>query len=321
MINTIKASLLKLIKSKRINVFFLFLALSFIILLFTKLSKDYTNTIIFKVKKSNVPKQHIILKDTSLKLKVTLKTHGFKWLKYYLEAPKIDIDFLNDVKKNKGYYIWQAATSKLFLSNQLGEQVQVVNATPDTLFFNYDTNMVKRVPVNLKADIKFMPGFNTATPITLKPDSIEVVGPHSIVSKIDVIDTHVLKLNELKTSVTQSLNLQLPPHSSNVSFSNKAVVITAQVKKFTEGTLKVPIRLINTPKNIVVKFFPKWIHVKYYTSLDNFKNITTKDFVVQCDFNKVKDGQSFLMPELVKTPKDVKYAKINQKHIEFIILK
>jgi len=178
-----------------------------------------------------VPKQHIILKDTSLKLKVTLKTHGFKWLKYYLEAPKIDIDFLNDVKKNKGYY------------------------------------------------------------------------------------------NELKTSVTQSLNLQLPPHSSNVSFSNKAVVITAQVKKFTEGTLKVPIRLINTPKNIVVKFFPKWIHVKYYTSLDNFKNITTKDFVVQCDFNKVKDGQSFLMPELVKTPKDVKYAKINQKHIEFIILK
>lgn len=320
MINKIKISLCKLSKNRRINVFFLFLALSFIILIFTKLSKDYTNTLEFDINKTKVPPQHVILNDSNSKLKITLKTHGFKWLKYYIKKPFVNIDFSRDVDMYKGYYAWYGTKSKLFLSSQLGDQVKIISTTPDTLAFSYDVNMVKLVPVNLKSEIKFKQGFNTDTPFKLTPDSIEVIGPKSLVSKINVINTQPFKVKGLKDNLKKEIKLDFSKKDAVIKFSEQSVMLTGTVKKFTEGALKIPITMVNIPKHTVVKFFPKTVTVKYYTSLDNFKNISVDDFIVQCDFNKLEPGQTYLMPELVKSSKQVKYGKVNQKHIEFIIL-
>ena len=55
-------------------------------------------------------------------------------------------------------------------------------------------------------------------------------------------------------------------------------------------------------------------------SLDDFKTISQNDFKVVCDYSKVINNQSLLVPELEKFPKTVKNAKINKQRIEFIIL-
>ena len=47
--------------------------------------------------------------------------------------------------------------------------------------------------------------------------------------------------------------------------------------------------------------------------------ISVKDFKVVCDYNKVSNNQTFLLPELDKITQNVKSAKINQQHIDFII--
>ncbi len=321
MINKIKTSLYKLSKNRRINVFFLFLALSFVILIFTKLSKNYTNTLEFNINKIKVPPQHIILSDSNSRLKITLKTHGFKWLKYYLEKPHVNIDFTKDVTNYKDHYTWYSTTSKLFLSDQLGDQVEIISTTPDSLAFNYDVNMVKLVPVKLKSEIRFKQGFNTDAPFKLKPDSIEVIGPHSLVSKINEIYTMPFKVKDLKSDLKKQIKLDFSKQDEIIKFSAKSTTLTGVVKKFTEGTLKIPITLVNAPQHAVIKFFPKTVTVKYNVSLDNFKNVNVNDFIVTCDFNNLEQGQTYLMPELVKSPKLVKYAKVNQKHIEFIILK
>ena len=57
----------------------------------------------------------------------------------------------------------------------------------------------------------------------------------------------------------------------------------------------------------------------YYTSLDKFNEISVKDFKVVCDYGKVSNNQTFLLPELDKITQNVKSAKINQQHIDFII--
>lgn len=68
MIKKIKLELLTSIKSKRLNVFLLFLFSAFIILIFTKLSKEYTNTVTFNIKKINVPQDKVILNDSTINL-------------------------------------------------------------------------------------------------------------------------------------------------------------------------------------------------------------------------------------------------------------
>ena len=319
MIKKIKSEIVKSIKNKRINVFFLFLFSAFIILIFTKLSKEYTNTLAFEIEKLNVPQENIILND-SVKLNITLKTHGFKWLKYYVSQPKIKVDFSKDVSKKDGVFVWNK--SKAYLNNtQFDKQVELLNISPETLTFRYGINLVKKVPVKVNAEVNFNPGYNMSSKLVSEPDSIVIVGPNILVSKIDFLETEKIILNEVRSDISKSTTLKLPENKSDLNFSNNEVILKAKVEKFTEGTLQIPITIINKPKNITVKYFPKTVNVSYYVSLSDYNSITNNSFKVVCDYNKISDNQSFLIPEFIKTPEKVKNAKISQQRIEFIITK
>ncbi|WP_346882089.1 YbbR-like domain-containing protein [uncultured Algibacter sp.] len=319
MIHSIKTKISVSIKNKKINVFFFFLISAFVILIFTKLSKNYTNTMVFEIEKINVPLENILLND-SIKLDVTLKTHGFKWLKYYVSKPKIKIDFSKDVYKHKNVFVWSKPIA--YLSNtQFSKQVELLNITPDTLLFRYGVNLVKKVPVKLNATINYSHGYDLANSMVVQPDSVEVIGPNQLVDKISFVETENLVLNNIRTDVMVNTKLKLPSNQLDIKFSETDVNIKAKVEKFTEGTLQVPVTIINAPRHIELKYFPKKVSVSYYVSLNNFDAIKNKDFKVICDYSKTSDNQSFLLPELTKVPKLVKNAKISQQRIEFIITK
>lgn len=322
MLKALKSKILASIKSKRLNVFVLFLVSAFLILLFNKLSKEYTNTLAFKIQKLNVPEEDVILNDT-LSLEITLKTHGFKWLKYYFSNPKINVDFKKDVYRKDSVFVWHK--SARFLQNtQFSNQVDVIGISPDTLYFQYDENMVKKVPVVLKSDIKYSPGYDLASDFKLKPDSVTVIGPEIKVSKIHYIETESLALKDVRADVIKTVKLKLPQRNQkhqDLKFSAVQTNLNAKVDKFTEGILKIPVQLVNVPENVTLKFFPKEVNVTYYVSLSDFNTITAKDFNVVCDFSKTVNNQFFLVPELAAYPKQVKNVKINQKRIEFIITK
>jgi len=321
MIKKIKSDITASIKNRKINVFFLFLFFAFIILIFTKLSKEYTNTVTFNINKTNVPEENIILNDSNAVLNITLKTHGFKWLTYYFCKPKIAIDFVKDVDKIDSTFVWSKSKAYLLASTQFGKQVELLNISPDTLWFRFDENLVKKVPVILKTDINFSQGFDIAEPYKITPDSIQVIGPNVLVEQIYSVETELVEMNDVKSDIRKAIQLNLPKNSKDLKFSNKKVSLNANVEKFTEGTLKVPVTVKNSPNNKTLKYFPKFVNVTYYTSLKNFKTISPKDFKIECDFSKTTSNQSFLLPELTKFPATVKRVKINQQHIEFIIIK
>lgn len=321
MIGKLKKEILISIKNRKINVFFLFLLLAFVILIFTKLSKSYTNTVTFNINKINVPRENVILNDSNAKLKITLKTHGFKWLGYYLSKPRINIDFSKDVIKTKSAFIWDKSKIYIYSDEQFGNKVQLLNISPDTLVFKYDVNLVKKVPLILNTDVTFRSGFDITGNYKLTPDSVEVVGPEIIASKVKSIHTEKLILNDVKSTISNMVKLKLPKNNKDLEFSIDEVKVSASVEKYTEGTLKIPVSVINVPRNMSLNYFPKEVTVAYYTSLNDFNNVKAEDFVVECDFNTIESELAYLIPKLTKTSKLVKSAKINQQRIEFIILK
>ncbi len=319
MYKTLKSKILKSVKSKRINIFFLFLVLSFFILVITKLSATYTNTIIFLLKTEHVPSEEVIVSDKSHKLNITLKSQGFNLIKYYFKTPELAIDFSKNINKTDSLYIWNKSSGYTNLASQFDKNEEIINVTPDTLRFRYDVNAVKKVPVKLHTDIRFNQGYDLLDDFSVKPDSITIIGPHVIVDKINHINTDTFKLKKVKSNINSILNLKLPNTLNELKFSDKQVSLKASVSKFTEGIMKVPVIITNVPDSISVKYFPKKMALTYYTSLSNFNNIKIEDFEVVCDFSKLVKGQSYLHPEVTKIPKSVKNVKINQQQIEFII--
>lgn len=320
MIRKLKKEILISIKNRKINVFFLFLILAFVILIFTKLSKEYTKTITFEINKINIPQENVVLNDSNAKLKVTLKTHGFKWLSYYLYPPKITIDFSKDVAKSKSSFIWDKSKAYIYSEKQFGSKVQLLNISPDTLIFKYDVNLVKKIPIVLNTDISFTSGFDITGNYKLKPDSIVVVGPEIIASKVTSVQTEKLTLKDVKSNISSMVKLKLPKRNKDLKFSVNEIQLFATVEKYTEGTLKIPVLVVNVPEDMTLNYFPKEVIVAYYTSLKDFKAITAEDFVVECDFSAIENEQTYLTPKLTKISKLVKSAKVNQQRIEFIIL-
>ncbi|TJY36074.1 CdaR family protein [Pontimicrobium aquaticum] len=313
-----KQNIISHIKSKRLNVFFLFLILAFLFSVLSKLSQRYTHSFVFTINKINVPENHVILSDSNTTMNIVLNTYGFKHIKYYFKQPTIDIDF-SLLDKTGTHYKWIESNGLPNIINQFDTNIRVENITPDTIAFRYDVNAIKKVPVKLLSNIKYSTGYDVINSYKLEPDSVKIIGPKIMIDSITQIQTKNVKLENVNTSFSEIIELDIP-NSNNLMVSKSTVKVSGTVEKFTEGTLNVPVNIINVPEHIKINFYPKSVPLVFYTSLSNFNNISTNNFIVQCDFNTIKNN-THLIPEIIKQPDNIKYAKLNVKQIEFVIIK
>ncbi|WP_347922128.1 YbbR-like domain-containing protein [Pontimicrobium sp. SW4] len=314
-----KQNILSYFKSKRLNVFLLFIVLAFLFSVLSKLSQRYTHSFVFKINAINVPEDHVVLSDSTNVMTIALTTYGFRHIKYYLRNPEIDVDFSN-LDKTKTHYKWIESNEISKIINQFATNITVENITPDTIAFRYDVNSVKMVPVKLVSNIKFSAGYDVINAYQLEPDSIKIIGPKLITDSISEIKTKSLNLENINADINHIIELNLPKNSKEIKVSKSTVEVKGKVEKFTEGTIEVPVNVINVPENIKINFYPKTVPVIFYTSLSNFKSISSSSFLVQCDFNTIKENNTHLVPSIVNQPNKIKSAKLNVKQIEFIIV-
>ncbi len=316
---TSKNNIASYLKSKKVNVFLLFLVLALLFSVLTKLSEDYTQTIAFNIETINIPEDKVIVRDSSHVIQITLTTYGFRLMKYYMTKPSIKVDFQN-LDKNATHYFWAQKREFPNVVSQFDPNIKIEGVNPDTILFRYDVNNIKKVPVVLDADINYSPGFDMIEDYKLAPDSIKVIGPKVLTDSITQVFTKLLKLNDINANIMASVQLQLPEDLEEVKFSQDQVVVTAKVEKFTEGSIVVPVNIINIPDDVKIKFYPKTVSVLYYTSLTNFKTISSSSFIIECDYNELKAQDTYLIPKITQYPERVKNVRLNENRIEFILL-
>ncbi|MEJ6791412.1 MAG: YbbR-like domain-containing protein [Lacinutrix sp.] len=307
------------IKSRKLNVFLIFFLLAFFILILTRLSSNYTSTVKFKVQLENIPEEMIVINDSLNTLNLTMSTHGFGWMKYYLKTPSVVIDFKNEVKERDSLYIWSLSRGYAGINKQFGKDIDLKTINPDSLFFKVDVNAVKIIPVLPNIEINYSPGYNVLKDIITTPDSVKVIGPQSLLNTLTSIETEPLSKNNISKPFSAKLKLKTGVLDSQIKIKNKTVSVNIETEKFTEGTFSLPISIINVPNNLEVNFFPKTINLSFYTSLERYNSIKKTDFEVIYDFNEHDSKSSYLSPKLVKSPKTIKSSRLHQQKIEYII--
>ena len=313
-----KSKIISSIKNRKINVFLTFLLVSFGILMLTKLSRSYTNTIAFHINHLNVPEEYVIYSSND-KLNISLKTQGFSLLKFYVSKPVIDIDFESNIIKNDSNFIWNSTMGYSKIIAQFDKDIEVININPDTLRFKYDSNAIKVVPIKVNSKLNFSLGYDLIDAFVLQPDSIRIIGPERMISDITFVETDTIIMNDVSNDLNVKTPLKFPTNSNELKFSISHTNVKASVGKFTEGNLKIPVKVINVPDSIAIKYFPKFVNVSYYTSLQNFNNIKKEDFVVECNFIDQSDSKPYLVPKVTVSPQNVKNIRISQKQIDYII--
>ena len=313
---------LKSVKSRQFQVFFLFLLMSFCLLIVTKLSKNYVHKTKLKITYKNVPLELVIPSSDNYDLTVTVKASGFEILYNTLFKNSVEIDFLNDVESTDEAYIWYYLSNQLKLKKAFKSSIQVVDVFPKQFHVPFEKESSKKVPILLNSNITLFPGYDFIKPSKIEPDSILIVGSKKDLELIKSIDTELLNLNKLQSNYEAPLKIIVPKLQSPIKVSHTAVNVNVLVDKFTEGTIEVPVVVKNIPQNVSINFFPKRILVTYYMPLNEYGNLKASDFKINCDFNSVLDTDyAFMIAQLNDMPTTVKQARLSNDKVEFIFLK
>ena len=320
---TTKASAIKAIKNNRkIKVFLFFLVLSGIIWMLIELSKSFVTPVVFSVEYTDLPKDKMVQKKPLSELELQIKAPGFMLLKYKFKKRKIILS-LKNISKRKSVYFILPNKQISSLNTQFSSEIEIMGVLRDTIFIEIGNSISKKVPIIPKLDIQYKAGYNLVEKLKITPDSVIVSGSKKLIDSITGISMSPLKLNDVYEDIDMELSLNSPYKAGQIKMSAIKVKVSGKVEKFTEGTFKIPVSIINIPFGVKVTTFPKEIEVIYQAGLSNFSKITQNDVSVVFDYKQYENDTliSYLTP-VIAQQSDLIYAlKINPPQLEFLIEK
>jgi hypothetical protein len=302
--------------------FISFLITSLLIWLLITLSKEYTTSIVFPVSYTDLPQDKLLEKDPVGEIEFLVKGSGFKILSSKFSRNSILLNTDNLGKKTATKYFFLPKNQQVNIQKQLLSGLQIQQIVKDTIYLEIGSLTSKKVPVRLDLNIKYHIGYDASTPIKIVPDSILISGPKKQVSKIKELKSSFLTLDDVKSNFENTLSIMKPENAKNINFSNETVKIKGSVEKFTEGSFKIPFKVINLPSDIQIVTLTKTVEVVFIVGLSDFNKMNINSFRVECDFEtSEKNNLGYLLPKIVMKPDLIKSIRVLPNKIDFLIQK
>jgi YbbR domain-containing protein len=304
---------------RRISVFFMCLAFALGAWLFFALSNSYvyqTNTVVRFVNFPENKAFHSLQSDT-----VKLQIEGTGWQLLFsrlrINPQSIDID-LRDL--NKRTFV-NLSDQLGYINQQFSSTQKIVYVQPDTLYFDFSSRQVKRVPLELVSNIRFARQYGVSDSVTLKPAYVTITGPKEDLAKIKVWKTDSLTARNVSTSISSRISL-MRPSVANISIYPSVAEVKVPVDEFTEKTVEVPVKVINNRGYHDVKLLPARVRVKFMTSLSSYSRIDRDFFEATVDLTNWSERSYKQLPiVLSEFPEFCSLVSIEPQTVDFIIQK
>jgi len=312
-------------EDKNALIFLVFLFLSTCFWILNALQEDnYTTEVNYPVRFSNFNDTELVNGNLKRNLTLKIKGGGFAILKYHLKdqflIESIDVSELQRVEMNgstgailsvKDYY--------KRIENKLANGMELVGVTPDTLFVPLMKKTTKKLPVKVDVTVTFAQQCQYSGLISVKPDSITVSGPESILDSLTFITTKPVAYEELSDTLVRNVVLV---EQEMVEMEQKRVVVTIPVEPFTEAFVMVPVHALNLPDSLVLKSFPSEIKVSYHIGLSR-ELLRPSDFNVNVDFASVdiENPPSRLKLKLNEQPEHINNMTYAPLFVEYLLEK
>ncbi|MFP2997631.1 YbbR-like domain-containing protein [Spongiivirga sp. MCCC 1A20706] len=317
----IKAFVNQFKKQGKLNIFSLFLLISFLLWSLIKLSQQYETNIEFNLRYQNVPEKNTLIGDIPEKVNVQLKSNGFRLLKYGFFKPYLSVDLADANALRGNRYFLRLNENVPKLQRQFPNEIKIEELRPDSVIVQYGTNKSKTINLNPKVNLEFKAGYNLTDKLQIEPKNIEISGREDLVDSITSLETEALTLKNLDSDFEEELKIIIPDRIRSLSYSATKITVSGKIEKFTEGQIEVPITVLNVPDGINVKLFPEGLKVSYNVSLKNYKDITADSFVISCDYNDIKEEGAVLIPKLKATTEKVTNYRLLNSTVDYLIKK
>ena len=311
-----KKNIVNSLQRHNIKAFLFFLGMSIIVWLLVQFAKDYEDEVEVSVLIENVPLDKFV-KTTKKTSVVKIKASGYEILAKKIFNPRITVDVmeLDSVAEN---YLFIFSQHKEILSKKLNVKWSDVTLSTDTLAFEFTQKAIKEVPIIAKTSINYAAGFSNVDSLKLTPSMVKLSGPKPFLDSITRVYTTVLKFQNVNETLNGTVDIDTT-NSNGVKFYETKVQYQLNVDKFTEGEIRVPVELINVPKDIEISIFPKEVTILFQSRLSGFNDISSTDFKVVQDFKDIKNTSDFFVPSITKKPLTASQTRLLDSRIQYII--
>ena len=310
----------------QLYVFLICLGLSLFIWTMIKLSEESEAEIEFPVSYSNIPQDKILVNSTMSEIRLRFEEKATKLfhLKFIKKKTPVNISLANMNLQQKGdkYYGYLFTSFMIdYITRQLDLPGTVISVSPDTLFFIFEDRVEKTIPVDINIDISLEKQFMLYDSISVRPDSIVLSGPLSMVDtieKITIADIHLSDIN--KTLVLQKA-IGIHENTQFLTFTPPQVEITIPVAEYTESYFDIPVR-INNSGDHTIKTFPESVRIVYLVALKDYNKVSAEMFSCVADFGNINiETEHKVRVRVLNVPSYVKVTRIEPDEVEYIILK
>jgi len=314
------------VNNRRVGVFLIFLAISAMFWFLTQLEDDYVTRISYPVEYQDMPADKIVVGNLPAHLDLEVKGQGFKLLEYQfsneLNPLILHLNAYNLQSQDQGdspkyYIVTQSAFTQI--TQQLSQEVEILNIAPDTLFFEFAEKARKRVPVRPDIDYNFDNQMMLKGKVRLEPDSVNISGPNSVLDTIEVVYTQKRTFDHLKQTV--QTNLGLAKAHPQVEYDHNRVKLTIPVEQYTEGEVEKEIVAEHLPDSLILRTFPRSVSITYLVGLSKYERVIPELFKATVDYRQVQQGREHLRVEIKQAPDYLKSYSFAPEEVEYIIEK
>ena len=306
------------IRNSRVRDFLLFLALSFLAWMISRLSETYTQHVSIQMQYVQVPDSLILVSAPSQRLPVRIRANGFHLLRYQLSPKKIEVN-LSEIQRSGGRYFVRPDTYRRQVESQLEATVGLLEMPPDTLFVDLQRLHSRTVPVRADIALGLAQNHMLEGEVGVEPTRVHLLGPHEEIDTIAQLWTAPLRLNEVRESFTRDLPLEAAARLPNTRFSAVKVQVSATVFRFSETVVDVPISIVNLPEKAEIRTFPPTVGVLCRGRMETLKDLGPDDFRIEADFTAPDPETGRLGLVLILQPASIQDAVLLENSVEFIV--
>jgi len=308
---------------KRFIIFLIFVFIATIFWFLNQLEQEYETEVTLPVRYTSFPKDKILVNELPKYFDIRVKGFGYKLLEYKISNKflpfVIDVNSITlRMYSRKDYIKFYALTRNLSdkIEQQLSSELQIIKIQPDTLFFDFADRIHKKVPVVSKVNPLPASQYMIKGNVLMNPDSVTISGANPIIDTINKIYTKEVEVSDLAKNYQEQIALE---QYSNVDYSDEKVEVSITLEKYTEGSIKVPLKVNNIPDSLVLRTFPDEVSVSYFVALSDYDKVLPQFFDAVVDYNDINFNNNRVKVKITNSPDYIRSLRFYPQAVEYLI--
>lgn len=286
---------------------------SIVLWIFVSFSGQYTTTINVPIEFTNFLQDHTIQSQSTTEASLVLQGEGWA-LAQVTMGPDNKLEVSTNEKAGE-----QIVRLRDVLSQNpwLTSSLQVVRVNPDQLDFSIERINYKTVPIIPNISIEAQEDYELVSEVILEPDSVLVMGPQSIIRKMNAVITRSVVYEGIDDKVVENIELEPINH---ITYSNSKCLIEFDVQKIVDKTFdEVPVEVVGAPPFRELSLFPSKLNVTLRGGIKMLGMLKKDEIIAYVNFQEaIKDTMGLVEP-IIKIPEYTKISNVEPKSLNYVI--